>query len=144
MDYIDLLTCFSELCVVKLIISYEVIMVTKCLIEPEHRRVLSPPFAWIDRRFFFSGFLQQLSAAENLLYFFLVLVSDKDGLSYYSYDKICGRLKFTLGEFISARDSLIGKHLIAHKDGMYQVLRLPISKNTVHSGRSSDADVCSG
>lgn len=113
-------------------------MVTKHLIVPERKRVLAPPFAWINRRFFFSGFLEWLSAAENLLYFFLVLVSDKDGLSYYSYDKICERLQFTLDEFIQARDGLIRKHLIAHKDRLYQVLSLPISKNRVQSGRSGN------
>jgi hypothetical protein len=104
-------------------------MVTKSLIVPERQRVLAPPFAWIDRRFYFSGFLARLDATEALLYFFLVLVSDKDGMSYYSYDRICEILKITVDDFLQARNGLVTKDLIAHRGGLFQVLVLPISKN---------------
>ncbi len=100
-------------------------MVSKFLLVPEKRRILAPPFAWIDRRFFFSGFMARLSAAENLLYFFLVLVADKDGLSYYSYDKICQFLNISADEFISAKNNLVKKNLIAFDGQRYQVLQLP-------------------
>ena len=116
-------------------------MVTKFLLFPEKKRILAPPFAWIDRRFFFSGFMAQLSLAENLLYFFLVLVSDKDGLSYYSYDKICQLLKITADEFLRARDNLVRKNLIAHRAGIFQVLTLPITPKVRHgrtTGRVAD------
>ncbi len=102
-------------------------MVTKFLLIPEKKRILAPPFAWIDRRFFFSGFMAQLSGAENLLYFFLILVADKDGLSYYGYDKICQFLNITADEFLRARDNLVKKNLIAHRAGIFQVLSLPIT-----------------
>jgi len=122
-------------------------MVNKSLIVPEKKRILTPPFAWIDRRFFFSGFLTRLSAAENLLYFFLILVSDKDGLSYYSYEKICESLKITVDEFIRARDGLVRKNLIAHRAGLFQMLILPIpraksalSKNIVDARHLRDAE----
>jgi len=101
-------------------------MVSKSLIIPERRRVLSPPFAWIDRRFLFNGFLAELSPQENLLYFFLVLVSDRDGLSFYSYDKICQLLKFEVDEYIKARNGLIQKKLLATDGRQFQVLALPI------------------
>ncbi len=110
-------------------------MVTKFLLIPEKKRILSPPFAWIDRRFFFSGFLARLSVAENLLYFLLVLVADKDGLSYYSYDKICEFLKITVDELIRARDNLVKKNLIAHRAGIFQVLILPITPKADATGR---------
>jgi len=42
-----------------------------------------------DRRFLFNGFLSGLSHQESLLYLFLVLAADRDGLSFFSYDKIC-------------------------------------------------------
>jgi len=103
-------------------------MLSKSLIVPERRRTLKPPFAWIDRRFLFKGFLAELSPAENLLYFFLVLAADRDGLSFYSYDKICQLLSFDVDTYIEARHGLIAKALIAFDGRLFQVLALP---NTV-------------
>ena len=71
-------------------------MVATTLIDAARRRTLHAPFAWVDRNFLFNGFLAQLSPQENLLYFFLVMAADRDGLSFYSDDKICQILKFTL------------------------------------------------
>jgi hypothetical protein len=100
-------------------------IINKALIEPEKRRTLAPPFAWVDRKFLFDGFLGYLSAKENLLYFFLVLAADRDGLSYYSYDKICQLLKFTMDDYIEAREGLVTKNLIAFDGHQFQVLALP-------------------
>lgn len=100
-------------------------MIQKSLIEPELKRKLKPPFAWIDRGFIFNGFLAALSANENLLYFFLVLVADRDGLSYYSYDKICQLLKMDVDTYIQARNRLIQSKLIAFDGSVFQVLSLP-------------------
>ncbi len=102
--------------------------INKVLIEPENRRTLAPPFAWVERKFLFEGFLAYLDAGENLLYFFLVLAADRDGLSYYSYDKICQLLKFTMDDYIEARDSLVSKNLIAFDGHQFQVLALPQTK----------------
>jgi hypothetical protein len=103
----------------------EVAIVTKSLIIPELRRVLKPPFAWIDRRFLLNGFLAALSHQENLLYFFLILVADRDGLSFYSYDKICQLLQLDVDDYIQARNGLIEKQLIAYDGHQFQVLALP-------------------
>lgn len=100
-------------------------MATKSLIVPERRRKLAPPFAWIDRRFLFDGFLTSLSPLENLLYFFLVLVADRDGLSYYGYDNICGLLEISPDDYIQARNKLVQKRLIAFDGRQFQVLALP-------------------
>jgi hypothetical protein len=120
-------------------------MVAKSLIAPEKKRILAPPFAWIDRQFFFSGFMTELGAAENLLYFFLVLIADKDGLSWYGYDKICATLHITLDEYITARETLIRRNLIAFRDGLFQVLVLPtapgVSKNSDLTRRSQSGGV---
>jgi hypothetical protein len=98
------------------------------LLRPDRKRVLSPPFAWIDRRFLFDGFLAALSPRENLLYFFLVLVADRDGVSFYSYDKICTLLKFDVDAYVQARDGLLQKQLIAFDGQRFQVLALPPSR----------------
>jgi hypothetical protein len=100
-------------------------MSPKTLLVPELKRVLAPPFAWIDRRFLFDGFLSALSEHENLLYFFLVLASDRDGLSFYSYDKICTLLTLSVDDYVRARDGLIQKKMIAFDGRQFQVLALP-------------------
>jgi hypothetical protein len=100
-------------------------MNSKSLILPERKRVLAAPFAWIDRRFLLTGFLETLTPQENLLYFFLVLAADRDGLSFYNYDKICQRLKLDVDDYIQARNGLIDKKLIAFDGRQFQVLALP-------------------
>jgi hypothetical protein len=105
----------------------EVIMRPKTLIKPERQRVLAPPFAWVDRRFLLSGFLEVLTPEENLLYFFLALAADRDGLSFYSYDKICQLLKLKVDEYLQARNTLIDKQLVAFDGRQFQVLALPQS-----------------
>ena len=62
---------------------------------------------------------------ELLLNFFVVLVADRQGLSFYSYDKICSLLTLRLDDYILARDSLIDKDLLAFNGTFFQVLSLP-------------------
>ncbi len=100
-------------------------MLNATLILTERRRVLAPPFAWIDRRYLFHGFLAALSPHENLLYLFLVLAADRDGLSFYSYDKICQLLQLAVDDYVQARNGLIDKGLIAFDGRQFQVLALP-------------------
>jgi len=100
-------------------------MLTKSVIVPELRRTLAPPFAWVERRFLFDGFLSRLTYKENLLYFFLVLAADRDGVSFYSYDKICRLLQLSCDDYIAARDGLIAKRLVAFDGHQFQVLALP-------------------
>ena len=97
----------------------------KNLIMPDRQRVLAPPFAWVDRRFLLSGFLDVLTPQENLLYFFLGLAADRDGLSFYNYDKICQLLKLEVDDYLQARNGLIDKQLIAFDGRQFQVLALP-------------------
>jgi hypothetical protein len=66
-----------------------------------------------------------LQQKEILLYLFLVLASDRHGLSFYSYDKICTLLQMDLDQYISARNGLIDKDLIAFDGTVFQVLELP-------------------
>ena len=102
-------------------------MVTKSLIIPERRRLLKPPFAWIDRQFLFHGFLAELSGPENLLYLFLILVADRDGLSFYSYDpaRRDHLLQLEVDDYLQARNGLTQKQLIAYDGRQFQVLALP-------------------
>jgi hypothetical protein len=72
--------------------------------------------AFIEHRFLRQGFWSSLSHHELLLYLFLVIVADRNGLSYYCY---------TVDEYILARDLLIDKDLIAFDGRLFQVLSLP-------------------
>lgn len=88
-------------------------------------RAISGSFAFIEHRFLRHGFWTTLSHHELLLYFFLIIVGDRQGLSFYSYDKICSLLGVDLDSYIMARDLLIQKDLLAFDGTFFQVLSLP-------------------
>ena len=100
-------------------------MISKAPIRPDRLRRINGSFSWIDHRILSEGFLLSMSGDEILLYFFLVLVGDKNGISFYSYEKICLMLKIEPDEFVNARDLLMDRSLIAYKQGRFQVLQLP-------------------
>jgi hypothetical protein len=82
-------------------------------------------FCFIPHRFLQNGFFSSLNKNELLLYFFLVLVGDCEGVSFYRYDSICTLLFFRVDEYIEARNGLIDKDLIAFDGRRFQVLSLP-------------------
>jgi hypothetical protein len=88
-------------------------------------RKIDGSFSFIPHRFLTQNFFSSLDQHELLLYFLLVLVGDRQGLSYYSQDRLCVLLRMTLDDFIIARNSLIEKSLIAFDGFMFQVLSLP-------------------
>jgi hypothetical protein len=100
-------------------------MFTKRILKEERVRKIAGGFSFIPHRFLAGGFLTSLTQQEILLYLFLVLAGDRYGLSYYSYDAICTLLQMNLGEYITARDGLIDKDLIAFDGRIFQVLDLP-------------------
>jgi hypothetical protein len=100
-------------------------MIKKHPINPQRARKIAGSFAFIEHRFLRNGFFATLTHHELLLYVFLVLVADRNGLSYYSYDKICILLRISVDEYILVRDSLIKKDLIAFDGYLFQVLSLP-------------------
>jgi hypothetical protein len=100
-------------------------MITKTVISSARIRTLSGSFGFIEHRFLREGYLESLTHQELLFYLFLILVADCQGLSYYSYKKICHILKLEFKEYIHARDGLIAKDLIAFDGRQFQVLSLP-------------------
>ena len=100
-------------------------MIKKKILEPERIRRIDGGFSFIPHRFLIDGFLASLDQKQLLLYLFLVLVSDRHGLSFYSYDAICSLLQFSLDAYIEARDGLIARDLIAFDGTIFQVLELP-------------------
>ena len=100
-------------------------MITKKVLNPDRIRYIDGGFSFIPHRFLNDGFLSSLSQKEFLLYLFLVLVSDRYGISFYCYDAICSFLELSVDEYIKARDGLISKDLIAVDGTLFQVLDLP-------------------
>ena len=100
-------------------------MIKKKIINPERVRRIQGGFSYIPHRFITDGFLTYLTQKEFLLYLFLVLVSDRYGLSFYSYDAICSLIQLSVDDYIEARDGLITKDLIAFDGTIFQVLNLP-------------------
>ena len=119
-------------------------MIKKKALNPERIRRIDGGFSFIPHRFLFDGFLAFLSQKELLLYLFLILASDRNGLSFYSYDSICSLLQITPEQYIQARNGLMDKDLIAFDGTLFQVLDLPpipvegLSLKPVRDDRTED------
>jgi hypothetical protein len=100
-------------------------MIKKKILDPNRIRRIDGGFSFIPHRFIADGFLTYLDQIEILLYLFLCLVSDRYGLSFYSYDTVCSYLQLTLEELHEATDGLIEKDLIDFDGTIFQVLELP-------------------
>jgi len=100
-------------------------MIRKKIINFDRVRQIDGGFSFIPHRFLTDGFFTSLNQPELLLYFFLVLAADKNGLSYYSYERICKFIDMELHEYLRARDGLLNKDLIVFNNTLFQVLELP-------------------
>ena len=95
-------------------------------IDPQRvRRIAGQSFAFIPHRFLRDGFLATLSQHEMALYLFLALAANRDGISFYNYDRICSLLMLTVDDYIRARNGLIAKDLLAFDSTRFQLLSLP-------------------
>ena len=100
-------------------------MPSKRVLNSERLRKIEGSFSWIDHRFITGGFLRDLSTLEILLYFFLIAVSDRNGLSFYHDDRMASLLKIDLPALGQAREGLLQRSLVAYQPPLYQVLSLP-------------------
>ena len=91
-------------------------------ILPQRKRHIPPHFSWIDHRFLRQGFDQGLTRLEKLLYFVLVAVANRDGVSFYSDERLAEILEIRHPhELTGARNELMDRGLIAFEQGIYQV-----------------------
>lgn len=94
--------------------------------RPDRIRSISGSFSWIDHRFLRKGFDQGLTRVEKLLYFVLIAVSNRDGVSFYSDERLGEILEIQHAhELTGARNELVARGLIAFEGRLYQVLDLP-------------------
>jgi hypothetical protein len=89
------------------------------------RRIDGQSFAFLPHRLLRDGFLSSLTPDEQRLYLFLVLAADRNGISFYSCDRIGSILEMVLDDYIDARNGLLAKDLIAFDGSRFQVLSLP-------------------
>jgi len=100
-------------------------MIKKRILNAQRIRRIDGGFSFIPHRFLTEGFFLALDSDQLLLYFFLVIAADRNGLSFYSYDSICNLLKMTVDRYVNARNALIDNDLIAFDGTIFQVLDLP-------------------
>ena len=60
-------------------------MIKKKILNVSRVRSIKDGFSFIPHHFLTGGFWSALNPNELLLYFFLVLAGDRNGLSFYSY-----------------------------------------------------------
>jgi hypothetical protein len=63
-----------------------------------------------------------------MLYFFLIIVGDHRGLSFYGDQRICETLRLSLQGLDRGRRQLETQDLIAYQKPLYQVLSLATAK----------------
>ena len=95
------------------------------LLRPDRLRTIEKPFAWIPFRLLKDGLFADLDDDAKLLYLFLCLAADRQGLSFYGESRIQSQFQLPLERIHSARNELIQKELVAYDGRLYQVLALP-------------------
>lgn len=103
-------------------------MIQKQVLIPDRvRRLPKCDWSWVDRRFQ-RQFAAKLSGDAVFLYFILIAVSDKNGLSYYSDNSLALMIRASLPALSKARQELIQLDLIAYQSPLVQVLSLPLDE----------------
>ena len=98
----------------------------------------------MPHRFLQGGFFAGLSQHELLLYFLLVLAGDRNGVSFYSSDVICALLLLEEHAYLTARNALIARDLIAFDGKRFQVLSLPAHPVATEKALRTEADFEAG
>jgi hypothetical protein len=99
-------------------------VIRRPILDARVRRI-DGSFAFLPHRFLRGGFFASLTKNELALYVFLVLAADRDGLSFYHYERICSILEIDPDDYVDARNGLLDKDLIAFDGSRFQVLSLP-------------------
>jgi len=109
-------------------------------LRPDRIRSIQGSFSWIDHRFLRQRYDEGLTRLEKLLYFVLVAVSNQDGVSFYSDQRLGELLEIRFPhELTGARSQLVAHDLIAYEGGFYQVLELPARSLTTRGKVSSQS-----
>ena len=99
--------------------------ITKQPVDPQRVRTMPAQFGAVDRRLVYQKHIRRMSAEQIALYVFLQCVSDAEGLSFYSDDRVCEELHFTLNGLWEAREALMQEGFLLYRRPIYQLLNLP-------------------
>ena len=100
-------------------------MIQKRILVPDRvRRLPRTDWAWVDRRFL-RDFPPKLSGDAVFLYYLLIAVSDKSGLSFYGDNSLAQIVRTPQSRLLQARQELVDWNLIAYDAPLTQVLALP-------------------
>ena len=102
-------------------------LVQKRVLDARRLRRIREGFSWVDRRLIRDEWIDRLELGEIALYFFLVAVADKDGLSFYSDGRVATTLRLSFEALEQARARLVELGLLAWEAPLYQVLDVPSS-----------------
>ena len=94
-------------------------------VDPERIRTIPVQFAAVDRQLVYQKHIRRMRTDEIALYVFLECVSDAQGLSFYSEERICEYLHFSLNGLWKAREGLEQGGFLLYRRPIYQLLKLP-------------------
>lgn len=95
-------------------------------LDPSRTRRPIPRFGWgwVDRRIVLDGHLMPMSRTEVLVYFFLCVVADRHGISWYGPRAMARLLKEPPDQISEALNNLGRRNLVALAGRFIQVLEL--------------------
>lgn len=117
----------------------------KRILREDRIRQTSNRFSFVPHRFLLEGFFKSLTPNELVLYFFLTLAADKNGISYYGQKSICDHIQREKAAYEKALTGLVVKDLVLFDGVFFQVLELPSAPVFVSQiSRKGIRDLCSG
>lgn len=99
----------------------------KVPVDPQRILTMPRQFGPLDRRLVYEKHIRLMALEQIALYVFLVCVSDAQGLSFYSEERICRELSMSLNGLWQAREGLIDRGLLLYRRPIYQLLEVPRS-----------------
>jgi len=97
-------------------------------VDPTRVRTFPRQFGALDRRLVYQKHICAMSTEAIALVAFLECVSDAQGLSFYSDERICEYLNWSLNGLWDARDRLLRGGFLLYRRPVYQLLDLPVTE----------------
>lgn len=105
--------------------------ITKRPVDPEQVRTIPAQFGAVDRQLVYQKHICWMSTNQIALYVFLHCVGDTEGLSFYSDERICEYLHFSLNGLWKARKGLVQGGFLLYSRPIYQLLNLPSHRSNL-------------
>ena len=99
--------------------------ITKQPVDPQRVRTMPTQFGAVDRQLVYQKHIRRMSAEQIALYVFLQCVSDAQGLSFYSDERVCEELNLSHSALQEAREALVQDAFLLYRRPIYQLLNLP-------------------